>query len=83
MEMNNYSFLDFILLMGSLNVLALMLPLLYVSPQENWARIKNLVFEDNWFLTLLAFFIVFFILPFTLFQTIPRIIKLIINTYLK
>lgn len=81
--MNNYSFLDFILLMGSLNVLALMLPLLYVSPQENWARIKNLVFEDNWFLTLLAFFIVFFILPFTLFQTIPRIIKLIINTYLK
>jgi len=83
MEMNNFSFLDFILLMGSLNVFALMLPLLYVSPQENWARIKNLVFEDNWFLTLLAFFIVFFILPFTLFQTIPRIIKLIINTYLK
>lgn len=81
--MNNFSFLDFILLMGSLNVFALMLPLLYVSPQENWARIKNLVFEDNWFLTLLAFFIVFFILPFTLFQTIPRIIKLIINTYLK
>lgn len=76
-------FIDFILIMGLLNVLALLLPLMYISPQENWAKIKNLVFEDNWFLTLLAFFIVFFILPFTLFQTIPRIIKIIIKTYLK